>query len=209
MSKRSKKVRKPMPPGAETRKKARKPMPPGHEALKKPRKPMPPGAEATRRERARPDVTLPDPGTGAGIMKASIGGTVLLAVATPIAAIDPHSIGLPALIIALVMFFGGMAALVWSYLVAIGRSRESEIGLAGLYGLSGSAPARVRAVLLGSAAAEVVIGLAGVAARPYSSLAFGILAVMWGIGLTGLWGARHGAFPPRVSSAHVRSRRAG
>ena len=166
---------------------------------RKPRKPMPPGREATRPARARSAVSvdLAAPTAGRRIVQASIGVTVLMAVTTALAAIDIGTLAVPALIVALVMFFGGTAALVWSYLIALGRSREHEIGLAGLYGLSGTAPTVVRIRLLGAVVAEVVIAAIGVAARPYSSLAFGFLAVMWGIGLAGLWGARHGAFPPR------------
>jgi len=46
----------------------------------------------------------------------------------------------------------------------------------------------------------VVAAFATAAARPNSSLAFGILAPLWGQGLAGLWGARHGAFPPRPAA---------
>lgn len=158
---------------------------------------MPAGHEAIRAARARTAVELPAPTTGRGIVQSAIGATALLAITTALAAADPGSLAGPALAVALAMFFGGMGALVWSYLVAVGRSRESEIGLAGLYGLSGTAPTAVRVRLLGAAVAQVVIAAIGIAIRPFSSLAFGFLAVMWGIGLTGLWGARHGAFPPR------------
>ncbi len=164
--------------------------------VKKPRKPMPPGREAIVRN--RPRVDLPPPTTGRRIVQAAIGATVLLAITTAVAAVDPRRLGGPALAVALVMFFAGTGALIWSYLIAIGRSRESEIGLAGLYGLSGTAPTEVRVRLIGSAVAQVVIAGIGIAIRPFSNLAFGFLAVMWGIGLTGLWGARHGVFPPRA-----------
>jgi hypothetical protein len=35
------------------------------------------------------------------------------------------------------------------------------------------------------------------AVRPFSSLAFGVLVPVSGLGLMGLWGARYGTFPPR------------
>jgi hypothetical protein len=43
----------------------------------------------------------------------------------------------------------------------------------------------------------VVAGLAGAIARPFTTLAFGILTPMLGLGLNGLWGSRHGRFGPR------------
>ena len=55
--------------------------------------------------------------------------------------------------------------------------------------------------MLGSLAAQVAIGVGTAAARPFTSLAFGVLAPLYGLALTGLWGARHGRFENR-SSAH-------
>ncbi|MHB8463675.1 MAG: hypothetical protein ACYDH6_05950 [Acidimicrobiales bacterium] len=163
------------------------------------RKPMPPGREAVRPARAQRDVALADASTGRGIVVASIGASAVLAITTVLAAVDIDALAVPALVVALTMFFGGTAALIWSYFVALGRSREVEIDLAGLYGLSGSAPTPVRVRLIGAAVAQLVIASGGIAVHPYSSLAFGFLAVMWGIGLIGMWGARHGAFPPRAA----------
>jgi hypothetical protein len=45
------------------------------------------------------------------------------------------------------------------------------------------------------------VAVATAAARPFSSLAFGILAPMFGLALLALWGAVHGRFPPRVAPA--------
>jgi hypothetical protein len=169
---------------------------------------MPLGHELARERRPpRPEITLPDPAAGTGLMRAAVAATALLAVTTALGAIAPHALAVPALIVALAMFFGGTAALLWSYLLAIGRSRELQIDVAGLYALSGSAPKRIRVVFLGSVAAQVAIAVGGIAVRPRSSLAFGFLAVMWGIGLTGLWGARHGSFPARAPGAGRSARR--
>jgi hypothetical protein len=69
--------------------------------------------------------------------------------------------------------------------------------VAGLFLLQGSAPRDVRRRLLGALAAEVVVGLGVAIARPFTSLAFGLLVPVYGLALAGLWGARHGTFPPR------------
>jgi len=172
-------------------KRVRKPMPPGREAL--PRR----ADAATARRAERPDVVLADPTTGRGIVQAAWGGTAALAVTAIAAAAAPHPFETPALVVALVLFFAGMAVFFWAYVIAIGRSREHEMGLAGVFGLSGSAPSEVRVRLLGSVAAQLAIAIVTASVRLYSSLSFGLLAVMWGLGLTGLWGARYGAFPPR------------
>ena len=78
------------------------------------------------------------------------------------------------------------------------RSRTDELTLPGLFWLSGSAPADVRRLLLGSFGVEIVVGLATASVRPFTGLAFGVLVPVYGLGLTGLWGARLGTFGPRV-----------
>jgi hypothetical protein len=79
-----------------------------------------------------------------------------------------------------------------------GRSRTERIELAQVWFLAGpSTPTAVRRSLLGSLVVEVVAGLATAGSRPYTSLAAGVLVPMWGLGLCGLWAARHGVFPPR------------
>jgi len=187
--------------------KTRKPMPPGREAApRKNRAAMPPGREAAP-TRARPAVAFADPSAGRRIALASYAGTGLLLATTLLAVAAPGSLDAPALVVALAMFFGGIGAFAAAYVVAVGRSRELDIGLAGLYGLSGSAPTPVRVRLFGSLGVEVVVAVAGAAIRPATSLAFGILAPMWGLGVAGLWGARHGAFPARSPRRNDRPRR--
>ena len=66
----------------------------------------------------------------------------------------------------------------------------------------------MRVRLFGALGAQVVVAVATAAARPYSSLSFGILAVMWGLGMIGLWGARYGAFQPRQPAPAAKGRRA-
>ena len=105
-----------------------------------------------------------------------------------------------ALAVALALFTGGTVGFVVALVGAASRSRRDELSLAGLFFLEG-APRAVRRLVLGSVAAEVVVAFATAGARPNTSLAFGILAPVWGQGLAALWGARHGTFPPRVAVA--------
>jgi hypothetical protein len=78
----------------------------------------------------------------------------------------------------------------------LSRTRQMELGQIWL--LTGApTPPEVRRSLLAALGVQVVAGLATAASRPYTSLAAGVLVPMWGLGLCGLWSARHGAFPPR------------
>ncbi|MDQ6909481.1 MAG: hypothetical protein M3Z84_01655 [Actinomycetota bacterium] len=102
--------------------------------------------------------------------------------------------------VAVALFFAGCAAFVAAYLRALRRSRVDLIAVSSLFFLSGSAPAPVWRSLLGSLAVQVIVAFATAIARPYTSLAAGTLVPVYGIGLCGLWAARHGTFGPRTRS---------
>ncbi|MGH9178335.1 MAG: hypothetical protein ACRD0N_07265 [Acidimicrobiales bacterium] len=140
--------------------------------------------------------------TGADIVKASWAGTAALTVAAAVA-VAVKDAGVVLLAVSLVLFTGGSVAFAAALLKAAHRSRREELFLAGLFFLSG-APTAVRRHLLGSLAVEVVVALTAAGVRPNSSVAFGVLAPMWGQGLAGLWGARHGTFPSRAKGPRDR-----
>ncbi len=134
------------------------------------------------------------------IIKASWIGTAIFGVTAIAAAIDPDVFAGVALAVALVLFLVGCVVFLVAFLHAVGRSREVEIGIGGLYFLAGTAPRAVQLHLLGSLGTEVLIAFATASARPFTSLAFGMLVPVYGLGLCGLWGARHGTFAARVPS---------
>ena len=132
---------------------------------------------------------------GDAIVKASWAGTALFTVTAALAAVVPEA-DVVALAVALVLFAGGTVAFASGLVRAAGRSRREEVTLAGLFFLEG-APKAVRRLVLGSLAVEVVVAFTTAGIRPNTSLAFGILAPVWGQGLAALWGARHNSFPRR------------
>ena len=104
--------------------------------------------------------------------------------------------------VALLLFLVGTIAFLWAYGIAINRSRTDAIGIGGLYFLAGdTAPAAVRRSMMASLAAQTIVALATASARPFTSLAFGILVPVFGMGLAGLWGARYGTFEPRAEKS--------
>lgn len=130
------------------------------------------------------------------IVRASIAGTAVFVVVTVVAlfisGVRPVTVAVD-----LVLFAAGTVAFVAALARAIGRSRTEEITMAGLFFLSGTAPAPVRRQLLASVAVEVVVALVAAVLRPYTSLAFGVLVPVYGLGLAGLWGATRGTYAPR------------
>jgi hypothetical protein len=134
---------------------------------------------------------------GRGVIKASWIGTGIFTVSAVATAIAPRTFVAVGVGVAMVMFFVGIGLFVWAYAVAVNRSRTDLIGLGGLFFLAGSAPRPVQWSLLGSLAVEVVVGIATAAVHPFTPLAFGVLASMYGLALCGVWAAKWGTFPPR------------
>lgn len=138
------------------------------------------------------------------IIRASWAGTAALTVTAVPAAIAPDTFQTVSMTVAIGLFVAGVAVFFAAYAIAIGRSREVLIGMGGLFFLSGCAPPRVQRHLMLSFGTEVIvaiatasIGMVTVPSNLVNPLAFGLLAPMYGLGLAGLWGARHGTFPPR------------
>lgn len=140
--------------------------------------------------------------SGARILWASLIGTTLFVVATLIGTIAIDVVVIT-VVVSLLLFAIGTAVFFVAYVKAIGRSRYEAIGMGGLFFLAGTAPRRAQAVLLGSLAVEVVVGLVAASIRIYSPVAFALLVPMYGLGLAGLWGATYGTFPPREPDAAV------
>jgi hypothetical protein len=136
---------------------------------------------------------------GRRIVASSWIGTGVFAVAAIVATIFLGPIRYVAVGVDLALFVLGVVVFFWAYAVAVGRSREVEIGIGGLFFLAGpgTAPARVKWLLIGSFAAQVVVGVATASVRPFTTLAFGILVPVHALAHTGLWAARYGRFGPR------------
>ena len=140
------------------------------------------------------------------IQRASWAGTAVFAATAIAAAIAPGTFKPVALVVAVALFAGGCAVFLWAFVLVAARSRTDLMQQAQIWFLTGPpTPAGVRKNLLGALAVQVAVGLATAGARPYTSLAAGVLVPMWGLGLCGLWAARHGDFPPRP----VDTRRSG
>jgi nitrogen fixation-related uncharacterized protein len=139
-----------------------------------------------------------DDGAGEGLLRADAWATLVFAVVSVAAAVVPDPLEFVAVPVDLVLFVAGCSAFLWAYAVAIGRSRYDDLTMAGVFVLSNRvAPARVTRAFWLLLAAQVVVGLATAAARPFTALAFGVLVPMLGLGLMALWGARHGDFPAK------------
>jgi hypothetical protein len=104
-------------------------------------------------------------------------------------------------------FSVGIVAFLWGYWTAVQRSRTDNISVAALYFLVDKcAPQPVARLMNGALGVQVVVAVATAISRTTtdgragSTLAFGVLVPMMGLGLNGLWGATYGTFAPRQFS---------
>ena len=105
----------------------------------------------------------------------------------------------------LVLFAIGVAAFIWGYFSAVQRSRSDEISVAGLFLLIDKvAPKSIMRAMNAALFTQIIVGLAGAIIRgstngkPGSTLAFGVLVPLLGLGLNGLWASKHGSFGART-----------
>ena len=131
--------------------------------------------------------------SGRGIVLASWIGDVLFAVTAIPVALGVDTLDDPAVVLGLLLFFASLVVWCWALgLAAVRTTRGDDVQVWSLFLLEGRVPARVRWHLYGSFVVCLAITIATAAANP-----FGVLVPMYPLGLVGLWGARHGVYPPR------------
>lgn len=148
-----------------------------------------------------------DQSSSVGIVRLNVIGTAAFVVSSVVAAVvftNPTRV--VGVVVALVLFAIGIFAFLWSYWTAVQRSRTDNIAVAQLYFLTGaSTPKNVQRTMNYSLLVQVVCSVATAISRSTtdgragSTLAFGILVPMFGLGLNGLWCASYGTFEPRVA----------
>lgn len=137
---------------------------------------------------------------GFWLVRVGAAATAVFAIAqVSAAAVAIKALLAVAVVIALVLFVVGAAVYLWGFFVAVGRSRTEEVDLPALF-LLADAPAPIRRALAIEFAVQLVVAFGTAFARPFSSLAFGILVPLFGGALACLWAARYGDFPPRGKS---------
>ncbi|MDE0928413.1 MAG: hypothetical protein OSA06_06605 [Acidimicrobiales bacterium] len=134
---------------------------------------------------------------GQNIIRASRLGTLgftLMAVLSVLYAGPLRALGL---LVNLGLFLAGCVTFLLAFFRAVGRSRTENIGVGGLYFLAGCAPQVVRRQLMGALSIQVMVAFTAASFRPFTTVASTVLVPVFGLGLAGLWGSRHGNFGPR------------
>ena len=152
----------------------------------------------------RPDGPTPpdseDETLGAGTVNAAFAGTGALVVVAAAGAAAPDRLGEVTAVVSGMLFVVGVVAFLWGYATGVVRSKDEQVTLGGLFFLAGTAPRVIRFRLRVALAVQVVVAVAAAVARPYTAVAFAVLAPMYGLGLMSMWGARHGVFHPKTDA---------
>jgi membrane-bound metal-dependent hydrolase YbcI (DUF457 family) len=148
---------------------------------------------------------------GTRVVRLDLAGTALFLIALAIAVPLKDQRFAQFLIggVSMVLFTIGVAATLWAYTRALDRSRVEEVGVANLYLLTGhTAPTTVARTMTAALVVQSVAavggawaGMVGLGEGQLNALAFGVLVPMFGIGMNGVWAARHGSYGPRVGTA--------
>lgn len=139
-----------------------------------------------------------DPPPGTNLVSLTVATTGLVVVMSALAAASPTRFGTAYAMLSGLLFAVGTAGLLWAYALGVTRSRADDVSIPGLFFLGGgTAPPAIRRSFRVALLVEVVAVVVAASIRPYTAVAFGILAPMFAMGLMATWGARHGTFPPR------------
>ena len=113
-------------------------------------------------------------------------------------------------VVAIGLFAIGVASFILGYFTAVQRSRYDNISVASLFLLIGTVSSvKVRRLMNGCLLVQGLGGLITALARTTtdgrsgSTLAFGVLVPLFGLGLNGLWSSRHGLFSPLDNSKTI------
>jgi len=149
-----------------------------------------------------------DPMPGSVIVKLNLIATAVFTVSAVAGAViftTPWRV--QGVVVSLALFSAGVCVFLWGYWSAVQRSRVDQIAVAQVYFLThGVVPRSQRFAMWLALAVQCIVSLATALARPNtdgkpgSTLAFGILVPMLGLGLNGLLAARHGRFTPRPAT---------
>jgi hypothetical protein len=150
-----------------------------------------------------------DAAVGGGIVILTLFGTAVFVLAGVLAAIFMGGFMVAYVAISLLEFAFGMIVFALAFLRAVDRSRSENIGVGGLFFGAGSAPLPVRIRLVGALVVQTVASIIIASTHPYTALAFGVVAPLWALGLTGLWAAAYGSFPEREFDPRLDRGRSG
>lgn len=155
--------------------------------------------------------------TSGVILRLNIAGTAIFVASSTVAAVVFEGVAkTQGVVVSLVLFGLGVVFFLWGYWRAVQRSRRDVMSVTELYFLVGpSIEQRTARVMNAMLTVQVVVAVTTAVVRgstpgadgtstPGSTLAFGVLVPIFGLGLNGLWSSAHGRFPGRSGATTSR-----
>ena len=139
------------------------------------------------------------PGEGTFLVRIAWQSTFALLVLAVAGVLAPDTFGLVVAILSIVMFGLGLLFLLLALLEGLRRSRLEEVTVSGLFLLHETAPRKIQRLFLWCLVFQLATSLTAAGLRPYTEIAFAVLAPTVLFGSAALWSARHGSFTARGS----------
>ena len=134
-----------------------------------------------------------DPLSGRKIVSTCWFSSALFGMAAGLDLLGGDNFGGVVVNLSVMMFLVSLPLWIYALVIALARSaRGDDIAVASLFFLQNSAPASLRRSFLLSLGVTVVVAATTAFVNP-----FAVLVPMLPLGLSGVWGARHGVYPPR------------
>ena len=137
------------------------------------------------------------PGEGTFLVRIAWQSTFALLVLAVAGVLAPDTFGLVVAVLSIVMFGSGLLFLLLALLGGLRRSRLEEVTVSGLFLLHEAAPRKIQRLFLWCLVFQLVTGLTAAGLRPYTEIAFAVLAPTVLFGSAALWSAQHGSFAAR------------
>jgi hypothetical protein len=149
---------------------------------------------------------------GTALVRIDMVGTALFVVVAAVSVVSQDlakSVGAP---FSFALGAVGIVAFIWSYALAVERSRTDEISVTQLYLVSGDvAPPRIKRALRAALTVQVAvaltamsIGFARTKPAEFNWAACTIVTPLFGFGMNGVWVSRHGRFAARILAPRKR-----
>ena len=139
------------------------------------------------------------PGEGTFLVRIAWQSTFALLVLAVAGVLAPDTFGLVVAVLSIVMFGLGLLFLLLALLGGLRRSRLEEVTVSGLFLLHETAPRKIQRLFLWCLVLQLATSLTAAGLRPYTEIAFAVLAPTVLFGSAALWSARHGSFTARGS----------
>jgi len=145
---------------------------------------------------------LPADSPGQELYRLNVWATAIFVVFAVVATAFAGPVRIAFAVYSCVLFGFGTLTFLAAYGKALERSREQDVSVAMIYGMSGVVAKAVSRRFHLLTLVQTVVALVTATIRPFTAQAFGILAPMLGLGLAGLWAALHGEFGERKDGRH-------